>query len=250
MDSTTRTCAQCGAGLPASSTKRRRYCDDQCRDRARKVRRRAGSGDRAAADLAAARERIVALETRLGQVRSRLADRKRTISELRARSRSRDRSVQAHARRAITARVGRIVDTRDRLAAVKAELEAVTAETGDRADSDRAAAMIADLQARLTAAGDRYDRLTADRQALDDRHAQLVTEHNRLAAVVRRLAADRSRFVTVRDQWDTLAGRLAKSAAEGRSLTSADRTIVTTWAEWKKTTAAVNAGQREKGDRS
>lgn len=250
MDSTSRTCAQCGAGLPARSTKRRRYCDAQCRDRARKTRHRANDGDRTAADLAAARDRIVVLETRLGQVRSRLADRDRTISEMRARSRSRDRSVQAHARRAIVARVGRIVDTRDRLAAVKAELEAVTAETDDRADSDRAAAMIADLQARLSAAGDRYDRLAADRQALEDRHAQLVTEHNRAAAVVRRLAADRIRFVTVLDQWDTLAGRLARSAAEGRSLTSADRTIVTTWAEWKKTTSNVTARQRGKADRS
>lgn len=185
------------------------------------------------------------LETRLGQVRSRLADRDRTISEMRARSRSRDRAVQAHARRAIVARVGRIVDTRDRLSAVKAELEAVTAET-----DDRAATMISDLQARLSAAGDRYDRLAADRQALEDRHAQLVTEHNRAAAVVRRLAADRTRFVTVLDQWDTLACRLARTAAEGRSLTSADRTIVTTWAEWKKTTSTVTARQRGKADRS
>jgi len=245
MESTSRTCAQCGAGLPVRSTKRRRYCDAQCRDRARKTRDRANDGDRTAANLAAARDRIVVLETRLGQVRSRLADRDRTISEMRARSRSRDRSVQAHARRAIVARVGRIVDTRDRLSAVKAELEAVTAET-----DDRAATMIADLQARLSAAGDRYDRLAADRQALEDRHAQLVTEHNRAAAVVRRLAADRTRFVTVLDQWDTLAGRLARTAAEGRSLTSADRTIVTTWAEWKKTTSTVTARQRGKADRS
>lgn len=245
MESTSRTCAQCGAGLPARSTKRRRYCDAQCRDRARKTRDRANDGDRTAADLTAARDRIVVLETRLGQVRSRLANRDRTISEMRARSRSRDRSVQAHARRAIVARVGRIVDTRDRLSAVKAELEAVTAET-----DDRAATMIADLQARLSAAGDRYDRLAADRQALEDRHAQLVTEHNRAAAVVRRLAADRTRFVTVLDQWDTLAGRLARTAAEGRSLTSADRTIVTTWAEWKKTTSTVTARQRGKADRS
>ena len=169
-------------------------------------------------------------------MRSRLDDRDATIAELRGRSRRRDRSVQAHATRAIAARVGRIVDTRDRLSAVSAELAAVTSGRDDRTHGDAAAERIAELQERVASLGDRCDRLTAQRQELTDRNAQLVSEHNRLAAVVRRLAGDRTRFLTVVDQWDTLASRLAATVTSGRSLSTGDRAIVTTWALWKKST--------------
>lgn len=138
-----------------------------------------------------------------------------------------------HADQALRASVGRTVAARDRLQAVTAELEAVTAGSMSRSDLEVAARRIVDMQERLRELRDRYDRLEADHQRLRHRHAVLSGEAAKAADRLTALGRDRSRLQVILGQWDVLATRLARSVGD-RALPEPDRTIVATWSKWKR----------------
>lgn len=190
-----------------------------------------------AEQLDAARSRIVELETKLGQVREQLTAARADAAAARSDRDRHRRKVIAHADRAIRSRVGRIVSTRDRLAEVTAELTAARSRPGGQGDIDEAARRIVELQRRLAEAHDRADKVTADRDELAGRYDRLTAQATAAADRLRAMTADRSHMATVLGQWDTLAGRLARTG-QTQQLSPADRQIVATWAAWKKKTTA------------
>lgn len=124
------------------------------------------------------------------------------------------------------------MSTRDRLAAVTADLEAATTGQVDRSDLEIAAQQILDLQNRLATVTDRQQAVAGQYAQLRDRYESLVTEYNKVARTLNDLARDRQRFRPVIDAWDTLVDRLARSAKPA-ALSPGDREIVRMWATWK-----------------
>lgn len=171
-------------------------------------------------------------ESQLANARKTIAAERTQLRRQDAKARKRERQQQAHAQRAITARLKNLVSTRDRLAAVTADLDAATTGTTDRTDLEIAAQQILDLQNRLTTITDRYQALTGQYSQLRDRYETLVTDYNKVAKKLTDLARDRERLKPVIDAWDTLADRLARSANPA-ALSPGDRQIVRMWATWK-----------------
>lgn len=124
------------------------------------------------------------------------------------------------------------MSTRDRLAAVTADLEAATTGPIDRSDLEIAAQQILDLQNRLTTVTDRQQAVTGRYVQLRDRYESLVTEYNKAGQKLSDMARDRQRFRPVIEAWDTLVDRLARSAKPA-ALSPGDREIVRVWATWK-----------------
>lgn len=240
-----RTCFECAAVLPAATTARKTYCGDRCRDRAKKRRQRdtATKMAKLKAELEKSRRREQRLETLLAQGRSRLRTRDRSLLEAKKQHRRAHWSVTGHAHRAVRSQVSRIVDTRDRLAAVTATLEDQMSGKVDRSDLELAARQIVDLQRRVSETGDRYDRLAATHQELRDRYDRLASKASQLREALDRLTGDRARFRTVLAQWDVLAGRLARSSRNTR-LSEGDRAIVRTWSAWSQLTAQTDRSAR------
>lgn len=171
-------------------------------------------------------------ESQLANARKTIAAERTQLRRQDAKARKRERQQQAHAQRAITARLKNLVSTRDRLAAVTADLDAATTGTTDRTDLEIAAQQILDLQNRLATITDRYQALTGQYSQLRDRYETLVTDYNKVAKKLTDLARDRERLKPVIDAWDTLADRLARSAKPA-TLSPGDRQIVRMWATWK-----------------
>lgn len=171
-------------------------------------------------------------ESQLANARKTIAAERTQLRRQDAKARKRERQQQAHAQRAITARLKNLVSTRDRLAAVTADLDAATTGTTDRTDLEIAAQQILDLQNRLATITDRYQALTGQYSQLRDRYETLVTDYNKVAKKLTDLARDRERLKPVIDAWDTLADRLARSAKPA-ALSPGDRQIVRMWATWK-----------------
>lgn len=171
-------------------------------------------------------------ESQLANARKTIAAERTQLRRQDAKARKRERQQQAHAQRAITARLKNLVSTRDRLAAVTADLDAATTGTTDRTDLEIAAQQILDLQNRLATITDRYQALTGQYSQLRDRYETLVTDYNKVAKKLTDLARDRERLKPVIDAWDTLADRLARSAKLA-ALSPGDRQIVRMWATWK-----------------
>ena len=203
-----------------------------CRRRAgrRRERRAARESDvvRLQRLLNESRRREDRLESRLATAR----DRVEATRTQRRREAVKDRKSQRYAQRAILARVGTLLATRDRLEAVTADLEAASAERSDRTDLEIAAQQIADLQKRLATVTDRYNELTGQHSELRDRYAGLVADYNKAAQRLNDAARDRQRFRPVIDAWNELAGRLARSS-KTTPLSAGDREIVRMWANWQ-----------------
>lgn len=236
METTQKSCAECGNALPSTATKRRKFCSATCRrrsnDRSQRRTNTQTTVQRLTDQLGAARTELARKESQLADARKVIESERTKLRRHEARSRKRERQHQAHAQRAITARVKNLVATRDRLTSVTAELDAATADHVDRSDLETAAQQIVDLETRLATVTDRHRALSGQFEQLRDRYQALVTDYNKAALSLSDLARDRHRFRPVIDAWDTLAGRLANSGPSGQ-LTPGDREIVRTWALWK-----------------
>lgn len=232
MSKQIRTCIECDQPLLAEAPDSRRYCGMQCRRRAgRRRERRAGRETEVARLqrlLNESRMRENRLESRLAAAREQVE----TTRTQRRREAVNDQKSQRYAQRAIIDRVGRLLDTRDRLAAVSADLEAAKADPSNRTDLQIAAQQIVDLQKSLAAITDRYNDLSGQHSQLRDRYAGLVSDYNKAADRLNDAARDRQRFRPVIDAWDELAGRLARSA-KTTALSAGDREIVRMWASWQ-----------------
>lgn len=218
--------------LPAEAPASRRYCGMTCRRRASRRRERRTSHETEVARLKRLLNEATAREDRLD---SRLAAARERIETTRTKMRRqavKHRKRERHTQRAIIDRVHTLVATRDRLASVTADLEAATANHSDRTDLEIAAQQIVDLQNRLATVTDRHQALAGQHAELRDRYAALVSDYNKAADRINALARDRQRFRPVIDAWDTLAGRLAKSA-KTTTLSAGDRDIVRMWATWQ-----------------
>lgn len=232
MSNRPRTCIECDSTLPAESPPSRRYCGITCRRRASRRRERRAAHETEIARLkrllneATAREDR--LESRLAAARERIETTRTKMRRQAAKHRKRER----HAQRAIIDRVHTLVATRDRLASVTADLEAAASHQNDRTDLEIAAQQIVDLQKRLATVTDRHQALTGQHAELRDRYAALVSDYNKAVDRLNDLARDRQRFRPVIEAWDTLAGRLAKSA-KTTTLSAGDREIVRMWATWQ-----------------
>lgn len=232
MSTTTPICAECTREIAAPGGAKRRYCSDRCRERAKKRRARQRAHTSQIADLKRrlneSRLREDRLESRLAAARERIKTTRTKMRRQAVKHRKRER----HAQRAIIDRVHTLVATRDRLATVTADLEAAASNQNDRTDLEVAAQQIVDLQKRLATVTDRHQALTGQHAQLRDRYAALVSDYNKAADRLNDLARDRQRFRPVIEAWDTLAGRLAKSA-KTTTLSAGDREIVRMWATWQ-----------------
>ncbi|QUL78028.1 hypothetical protein [Brevibacterium sp. SMBL_HHYL_HB1] len=236
METPLRPCNECGSPLPPTATTRRKFCSPTCRrrsnDREHRRARQKTETQRLSDQLDEARAEISRKESQLANARKTIAAERTQLRRQEAKARKRERQQQAHAQRAITARVKNLVSTRDRLAAVKADLEAATTGPIDRSDLEIAAQQILDLQNRLATVADRQQAVTGQYVELRDRFESLVTEYNKAAQKLSDMARDRQRFRPVIEAWDTLVDRLARSAKPA-ALSPGDREIVRMWATWK-----------------
>lgn len=236
METPLRPCSECGSPLPPTATKRRRFCSPTCRrrcnDREHRRAKQKSETQRLSDQLDEARAEVSRKESQLANARKTIAAERTQLRRQEAKARKRERQQQAHAQRAITARVKNLVSTRDRLAAVTADLEAATTGQTDRSDLEIAAQQILDLQNRLATVTDRQQAVAGQYAQLRDRYESLVTEYNKVARTLNDLARDRQRFRPVIEAWDTLADRLARSAKPA-ALSPGDREIVRMWATWK-----------------
>lgn len=232
MSNRPRTCIECETALPAEAPPSRRYCGITCRRRASRRRERRAAHETEVVRLKRLLNEATAREDRL---ESRLAAARERIETTRTKMRRqavKHRKRERHAQRAIIDRVHTIVATRDRLASVTADLEAAVSNQNDRTHLEIAAQQIVDLQKRLATVTDRHRALTGQHTELRDRYAALVSDYNKAADRLNDLAHDRQRFRPVIEAWDTLAGRLAKSA-KTTTLSAGDREIVRMWATWQ-----------------
>ncbi|TSI18870.1 hypothetical protein [Brevibacterium aurantiacum] len=232
MSNQPHTCIECKASLPAEAPKSRRYCGMTCRRRASRRRERRAVHETELVRLKRLLDEATAREDRL---ESRLAAARERIEATRTKMRRqavKHRKRERHAQRAIIDRVHTLVATRDRLASVTADLEAAASKQSDRTDLEVAAQQIVDLQKRLATVTDRHQVLTGQYAELRDRYAVLVSDYNKAADRLKDFARDRHRFRPVIEAWDTLAGRLAKSA-KTTTLSAGDREIVRMWATWQ-----------------
>ncbi|WP_231445985.1 hypothetical protein [Brevibacterium zhoupengii] len=172
------------------------------------------------------------LESHLANARKTIEAERTQLRRQEAKARKRERQQQAHAQRAITARVKNLVATRDRLASVTADLAAATTGHVDRSDLEIAAQQIVDLEKRMATATDRHRALSGQYSELSERFESLVTDYNKAVRRVNEMSRDRQKLRPVIDAWDTLAGRLANSVPAGQ-LSPGDREIVRSWAKWK-----------------
>ena len=232
MSTTHRLCAECSTDLTDSGSPSRRYCSDRCRERAKKRRARQRTTDTQITDLKRrlneSQRREARLDARLAATRERLdAERAK-----RAREAVKSRKSERYAERATMSRLRTLLDTRNRLQAVTADLEAGSDDRTDNTDLQVAAQQIVDLQKRLALVTDQYNDLSGQYSALRDRYAALVSDYNQAADRLNDAARDRHRFRPVLEAWDTLAGRLARSAKTAE-LSADDREIVRMWAQWQ-----------------
>lgn len=236
MQTPSRPCAECGDLLPATATARRKFCSRACRQRSNdRIRRRMTEKteiQRLSDQLDEARAETSRKESQLANARKTIAAERTQLRRQEAKARKRERQQQAHAQRAITARVKNLVSTRDRLAAVTSDLAAATTGRTDRTDLEIAAQQILDLQNRMATVTDRHQTLTGQYTQLRDRYESLVTDYNKAVTKLNDLARDRQRFRPVIEAWDTLADRLARSAKPA-ALSPGDRELVHMWATWK-----------------
>ena len=232
MSNRPRICSECESPLPAEAPPSRRYCGMPCRRRASRRRERRAAHETEVARLKRLLNEATArgdrLESRLATARERIEATRTKMRRQAVKHRKRER----HAQRAIIDRLRTLLDTRDRLASVTADLEAAASTQNDRTDLEVAAQQIVDLQKRLATVTDRHQALTGQHTQLRDRYAALVSDYNKAADRLNDLARDRQRFRPVIEAWDTLAGRLAKSA-KTTTLSAGDRAIVRMWATWQ-----------------
>lgn len=236
MEQPLKPCTECGDPLPLTATKRRKFCSPTCRrrsnDREQRRSKQKTEMQRLSDQLDEVRAEVSRKESQLADARKTVAAERTQLRRQEVKARKRLRQQQAHAHRAITARVKNLVSTRDRLAAVTADLAAATTGQIDRSDLEIAAQQILDLQNRLATVTDRHQVVTGQYTQLCDRYEALVTDYNQAARTLNDLARDRQRFRPVIEAWDTLADRLARSAKPA-ALSPGDREIVRMWATWK-----------------
>lgn len=229
-------CAECPSPLPPEAAWNRSYCSDRCRERAKKRRARKSERETEIARLQRilneSRMKSRDLESHLANARKTIEAERTQLRRQEAKARKRERQQQAHAQRAITARVKNLVATRDRLASVTADLVAATTGQVDRSDLEIAAQQIVDLEKRVATATDRHRALSGQYAELRERFESLVTDYNKAVRRVNEMSRDRQKLLPVIDAWDTLAGRLANSVPTGQ-LSPGDREIVRSWATWK-----------------
>ncbi|GFZ85551.1 hypothetical protein GCM10011359_13390 [Nesterenkonia alkaliphila] len=235
--------------MPDDADPRRKYCSASCRKRAEVRRRRARLRGSETTDLRAelvgAYQRLQHLETQLGQAHARVEDREATIRDLRTQLARQERMWVKSSR----ARARTVLEARDRVAAVTAELASATEGTVDRSHLTRAAERIVDLQHRMNELSGQYDRLVTEHRSLADRYEAMSTDYQALVDIARTLHGDRKRYQTVVEQWNVLAGRLAQQLT-GQRGSKIDRTIVATWANWRKELTEAGARPDRSGDRT
>lgn len=229
-------CADCPNELPPDSPASRRYCSTRCRKRAEMRRYRRSERETELARLQRilneSRMKSRDLESRWANARKAIEAERTQLRRQEVKARKRERQQQAHAQRAITARVKKLVATRDRLASVTADLVAATTGHADWSDLEIAAQQIVDLEKRVATATDRHRALSGQYSELHEKFESLVTDYNKAVRRVNEMSRDRQKLRPVIDAWDTLAGRLANSVPTGQ-LSPGDREIVRSWATWK-----------------
>lgn len=185
METPLKPCSECGSPLPPASTKRRKFCSPTCRrrsnDREHRRAKQKTEAQRLSDQLDEARAEVSRKESQLANARKTIAAERTQLRRQEAKARKRERQHQAHAHRAITARVKNLVSTRDRLAAVTTDLEVATTGQTDRSDLEIAAQQILDLQKRLATVTDRRQAVAGQYAQLRDRYESLVTEYNKVA---------------------------------------------------------------------
>lgn len=234
MNASPRLCAECSSALPAAATRRRKFCTPTCRrrhhERAKRRHESTSTSQQLVTQLAAVRAQLARKESLLADARTTIAAARSQLKRQEAKFRKRERRQQAHAERAIVSRIATLASARERLTAVTGQLDSTTPDP-DRSSARAADQEITDLQARLATVTDRLHMVTAQNEELRDRCEELRSAHNRAAKRLNDLGRDRQRIRPILEAWDTLAGRLARSASPA-NLSPADREIVRTWAAW------------------
>ncbi|MGO1699615.1 MAG: hypothetical protein ACTHZD_14805 [Micrococcaceae bacterium] len=217
MTTLQRTCSFCGDPLPAGSSPARKYCS-QAHRRAASRRRQPfepstekGKLRTQLNKLAEAHAQVV---TELARSRSRLADRDRTITQLRSElAEERRRSADA-----IWKQANRTSSVRDQLATATSELSTLRRNWTANQDAAMAGPDVTKLRTRLANLQDRHDRLAGQYAELAEAAQDAATERAGLQGIVR--------------HWDSLCRRLYK-ASNGQPPAAKDKEILATWTRFR-----------------